>query len=128
MRPSHRITGGLGIPRSEPPIFLWPGTFANVRIEMEVEIVRETIRQHAIPRSTIAKLSGLWLTDLSAWLNGKRDIAPDRIARVQEAVTDILNVLAVFPYADLRDPDKVRKMIVAVNDAILQHGLFDEPA
>jgi hypothetical protein len=93
-----------------------------------VQSVRETIRQHAIPRSTVAKLSGLWLTDLSAWLNGKRDMPPDRIARVQEAVTDILNVLAVFPYADLRDPEKVRKMNVAVNDAILQHPLFDEPA
>jgi hypothetical protein len=94
----------------------------------QVEVIRETIRRHAIPRSTVAKLSGLWLTDLSAWLNGKRDLAPDRIARVQEAITDILNVLAVFPFADLRDPEKVRKMIVAVNDAILQHGLFDEAA
>ena len=93
----------------------------------QVEIIRETIRQHAIPRSTIAKLSGLWLTDLSAWLNGKRDLPPDRITRVQETVGDILNVLAVFPYADLRDPEKVRKMIVAVNDALLQYRLFDEP-
>ncbi len=81
---------------------------------MEVEIVRETIRQYAIPRSTVAKLSGLWLTDLSAWLNGKRDIPADRVTRVQETVADIVNVIAIFPYADLRDPDKVRKMIVAV--------------
>ena len=93
-----------------------------------VQVVRETIRQHAIPRSTVAKLSGLWLTDLSAWLNGKRDLPPDRITRVQETVGDILNVLAVLPYADLRDPEKVRKMIVAVNDALLQYRLFDEPA
>src|SRR5882762_9578409 len=93
----------------------------------QVETIRETIRQHAIPRSTVAKLAGLWLTDLSAWLNGKRDIPADRITRVQETVSDIVNVLTVFPYADLRDPEKVRKMIVAVNDAILQHGLFDEP-
>src|SRR6266404_2842655 len=95
---------------------------------MEVEIVRETIRQYAIPRSTIAKLSGLWLTDLSAWFNGKRDTPADRVTRVQETVSDIVNVIMVFPYADLRDPEKVRKMIVAVNDAILQDGLFDEAA
>ncbi|SRR6266404_2486200 len=91
-----------------------------------VEIVREMIRQHAIPRSTVAKLSGLWLTDLSAWLNGKRDIPADRIARVQETVEDIVKVIMVLPFADLRDPEKVRKMIVVVNDALLQHGLFDD--
>ena len=94
----------------------------------QVETIRKAIRRHAIPRSTVAKLSGLWLTDLSAWLNGKRDIPADRVPRVQQTVDDIVKVITVLPFVDLRDPNKVQKMIVAVNDAEMQVSLFDQPA
>jgi hypothetical protein len=95
----------------------------------QVEVVREMIRQHGIPRSTVARLSGLWLTDLSAWLNGRQDLAADRVARVMETVADIAKVIESFPMkVDLRDPENVRKMIVMVNDAWLQMALFNEEA
>src|SRR6266849_8879750 len=78
-------------------IYRWR-SFAPMRKHMEqVEVVREMIRQHGIPRSTVARLSGLWLTDLSAWLNGRQDLAADRVARVMETVADIAKVIESFP-------------------------------
>jgi hypothetical protein len=101
----------------------------NKEGDMEVETIREMIRKHAIPRSTVAKLSGLWLTDLSAWLNGRQDLAADRVARVQQTVVDIVKLIEAMPMrVDLRDPANVAKLIVAVNDAQMQVEMFAQPA
>ena len=95
----------------------------------QVEVVREMIRQHGIPRSTVARLSGLWLTDLSAWLNGRQDLAADRVARVTETVVDIVKVIEAMPMRiDLRDPANVLKLIRAVNDGRMQISLFEDSA
>jgi hypothetical protein len=83
--------------------------------------VAKTIQQYAIPRSTVAKLCELWLTDVSAYLNGREDLTPEREQRVAQTVSDIVKVIEVMPCkVDLRDPENVRRLIVAVNDAEMQ--------
>jgi plasmid maintenance system antidote protein VapI len=90
------------------------------------EKVAETIRIYDIPRSTVAKLSGLWLTDLSAWLNGRQSLNAERVARIAQTVDNIVNVIRTLPMkVDLRDAENVRRLIMAVNDAALQMNLLD---
>ena len=86
--------------------------------------VRDTIQRHAIPRSTVSKLSGMWPTDLSAYLNGREDLTPERQQRVAQTVSDIVKVIETMPMkVDLRDPENVRRLIAAVNDAEMQLNL-----
>jgi len=82
-----RVPSGTNSRRKKPS-----ATLKESNME-QVEVVREMIRKHGIPRSTVARLSGLWLTDLSAWLNGRQDLAADRVARVMETVEDIAKVI-----------------------------------
>jgi DNA-directed RNA polymerase specialized sigma24 family protein len=94
---------------------------------MQHQQASEIIKQHHIPRSTVARLSGMYLSDLSGWLNGRTDLAQDKIERVTQTITDIAKVVQVMPMKiDLADCDNVRKLIVAVVDAELQISLFDE--
>ncbi len=89
----------------------------------------EIIKKHNIPRSTVARLSRMYLSDLSGWLNGRTDISQDKIERITQVIADIAKVIESFPMkVDLRDPENVRKMIVMVNDAWLQMALFNEDA
>src|SRR5260370_12296783 len=86
--------------------------------------IAKTIQKHAIPRSTVSKLSGMWPTDLSAYLNGREDLSPEREQRVAQIVSDIVKVIETMPMkVDLRDPENVRRLIVAVNDADIQFDL-----
>ncbi len=90
------------------------------------EQTAETIRIYDIPRSTVAKLSGLWLTDLSAWLNGRQTLNAERRARIAQTVSDIVRVIETMPCkVDLRDAENVRRLIMAVNDAAQQMNLLD---
>ncbi len=86
--------------------------------------IAKTIQKHAIPRSTVSKLSGMWPTDLSAYLNGRENLSPEREQRVAQIVSDIVKVIETMPMkVDLRDPENVRRLIVAVNDAEMQLDL-----
>lgn len=89
------------------------------------EEIAETIRIYDIPRSTVAKLSGLWLTDLSAWLNGRQTLNAERQTRIAQTVKDIKLVIETMPCkVDLRDVENVRRLIMAVNDAAQQMDLL----
>ena len=93
----------------------------------QLEKVKATIRKHAIPRATVANLSGLWPTTLSGWLNGRTKLRADRAARVEATVEDIVRVIETMPMGvDLRDSKNVLRLIQAVNDARLQMGLFKD--
>src|SRR6266851_5107531 len=95
---------------------------------MRDELVQK-IRTLGVPRSTVAKLAGLHLCDVTGYLNGRLDLNEQKRSRVAEVVADIAKVIESFPMkVDLRDPENVRKMIVMVNDARLQMALFNEDA
>ena len=86
--------------------------------------IAKTIQKYAIPRGTVSKLAGLWPTDLSAYLNGREDLTPEREQRVAQTVSDIVRVIETMPCkVDLRDPENVRRLIVAVTDAAMQLDL-----
>src|SRR6266480_830832 len=85
------------------------------------EQIAATIQEYAIPRGTVAKLAGLWPTDLSGCLNRGQSLNPEREQRVAQIVSDIVKVIEKMPCkVDLRDPENVRRLIVAVNDAEMQ--------
>lgn len=89
--------------------------------------VAAAIRKYDIPRGTVANLAGMWPTDFSAWLNGRQTVSPERLARIDEVVSDIVKVLKTAPFRpDLRDPREVLKMIQATNDREAQLVLFSE--
>jgi len=92
---------------------------------MREQIVK-TIRDYEIPRSTVASLSNIWPTDLTAWLNGRQSLNAERVARIAQTVDDIVNVIRTMPLkVDLRDGENVRRLIMAVNDAAQQMDLLD---
>lgn len=86
--------------------------------------ISDTLKKYDVPRNTVARLSGMHLSDLSGWLNGRQDLSQDKIERVTQVVSDIEKVVTVMPCKlDLRDPENVRRLIVAVNDAAMQLDL-----
>lgn len=96
---------------------------------MFYEQIAAVIHKYDIPRSTVAKLSGMWLTDLSAWLNRGQGLKPEREHRVAQTVSDIVRVIESLPMKiDLRDPQNVLACIRAVNDAEMQMELFEKAA
>lgn len=89
----------------------------------------EIIKQHNIPRSTVARLSKMRLPDLSGWLNGRTNLVQETIDRIVQVVADIAKVVQVKPMkVNLKDCANVAKLIVAVNDGEMQLSLFDQPA
>ena len=77
-----------------------------------------------VPWTTVAKLAGLHLPDLSAWLNGGHTISEAKAWRVAEIVMDLERALSLYQIKfNLRDPDNVRKLLDAVRDAEQQIDL-----
>ena len=97
---------------------------------MDHEELKKLIEKHAIPKATVARISDVWPTDLSAWLNGRQNLSTKKTDRIETAVDDIIRVIETMPMkVDLSDPKNVQRLITAVNDARLQLGLFkDEDA
>ena len=87
---------------------------------MQYQEAAEKIKRHDIPRSTVARLSGLYLSDLSGWLNGRTDLAQDKIERVSIVVEDISKLVegmaTVEIKVDLTDCDNVRRLVQRMND------------
>ena len=80
---------------------------------MLYEHIARTIQNYGIPRGTVARLARLWPTDLSAYLNGREDLAAEREERVAWIVSEIVRVIeATKPLKlDLRDPQYVQELI-----------------
>jgi hypothetical protein len=97
---------------------------------MDYKEAAETIKHFNIPRNVVARLSGMHLPDISAWLGGKIDISDEKRERVSQWVADVakmiqaMGALGIKP--DLGDIENVRRLIVAVNDAEAQLD-FDMP-
>src|SRR5258708_4846717 len=81
---------------------------------MHKDIIRETIARLAIPRGTVAKLSGLYLSDLSAWLNNRAELNPVKIERVAAVVEAIEEIVLSSPEIkfDWRDPDNAATLVL----------------
>jgi len=94
---------------------------------MLYEQIAATIQEYGIPRSTVAKLAGLWPTDLSGWLNRGQSLSPEREQRIAQAVSDIAKMVAAMRTlgikVDLRDPAYVLQLVQKVNDAEMQLDL-----
>ena len=80
---------------------------------MQKDIIRETIARLAIPRGTVAKLAGLYLSDLSAWLNNRAELNPVKIERVAAVVEAIQEIVLSSPDIkfDWRDPDNAATLL-----------------
>jgi hypothetical protein len=89
--------------------------------------IEATINTYKIPRSTVAKLSGLHLTTVSGWLNCRFEIDSSKIARIENTVKKIAQLvdLAAFP-VDLKNIPAVEKAIAVFDRAFKQENLdFD---
>lgn len=110
-----------------PPIFLDKRNPQHLEERMQYQQAAEIIKQHNIPRSTVARLSGLYLSDLSGWLNGRTDLSQDKIERVSIAVADIARMVEAMKTlsigVDLTDCENVRLLVQKINDAEMQMDL-----
>ena len=65
------------------------------------------------------------MTDLSAYLNRGEGLNPEKEQRVAQVVADIVKVIQTIPCKiDLCNPENVRRLTQAVNDAEAQMELF----
>lgn len=80
--------------------------------------IETQIRQYKMPRSTVAKLSGLHLTTLSGWLNGRFEIDESKIARIEQTVKRLATLvdLAAFPI-DLKNIPAIGNALAAFENA-----------
>jgi len=94
---------------------------------MDYKRAAETLKQYEIPRSVIARLAGLHLPDLSAWLGGKIDISEDKRERVSQWVADVAKMIQAMATlsikVDLGDVENVRQLVRRVNDSEMQLNL-----
>ena len=98
---------------------------------MDHKQAAETLKQYEIPRSVVARLAGLHLPDLSAWLGGKIDISEEKRERVSQWVADVAKMIQAMATlsikVDLSDVENVRHLVQKVNDAEVQMDLPIEP-
>ncbi len=94
---------------------------------MDHKQAAEIIKAFDIPRSTVARLARMHLSDVSSWLNGNLDFSQEKIERISQVVADIANVVQTLVAngikPDLRDVDNVKHLIGVANDTALQMDL-----
>src|SRR5437773_1372993 len=103
------------------------GNRMHVTELMDYKRAAETLKQYEIQRSVIARLAGLHLPDLSAWLGGKIDISEDKRERVSQWVADVAKMIQAMATlsikVDLGDVENVRQLVRRVNDSEMQLNL-----
>jgi len=118
-------------PRVKAATFFGPATFSNNEgRNMDYKQAAAILKELDIPRTTVARLANLHATEVSAWLGGKLTFSQEKIERISQVVVGIEKVVRTLPMkVDLRDPENVKRLIIAVNDAELQLNLFppDDP-
>lgn len=107
------------------------GNTSNMNATLNHKQAAAIIKKCNIPRSTIARIAGLHLSDLSSWLNGNLDFSQEKVERVSLAVADTAKMVEVMGRVgirpDLADIENVKRLIVAVNDAEAGLNLFCDP-
>jgi hypothetical protein len=82
---------------------------------MTKDQIRDAIRQHGIPRATVARLCGMYSPDLSGWLNNRIDLNPLKIERIKEVVAATVEIIEAGRESgiefNLRDPENVRRLL-----------------
>jgi len=113
------------------PIFLDQRSSQQLEEPMQYQQASEIIKNHDIPRSTVARLSGMYLSDLSGWLNGRTDLAQDKIERISIVVADVAKMIQAMATlsikVDLSDVENVRLLVQKINDAEMQMDLLSGP-
>jgi hypothetical protein len=86
--------------------------------------IKETIAKYSIPRSTVAKIAGIYLTDLSGWLHGRIELDPSKIDRIKTTVERIQTLADVSIFSvNLRDVESVKKSLTLLEG--ICHKEFD---
>lgn len=79
--------------------------------------VSEALKRIDCPRSTVARLAGVYLSDLSGWLNNRSDISQDKIERIAELTADIAEIVQGIKQSpipvpiDLSDCEGMKQLI-----------------
>jgi hypothetical protein len=80
--------------------------------------IRTKLKLLDIPRSTVAKLCGLHLPDVSAWLNDRAKMSETKVLRISDLVEKLEKAISLYRIKfDLRDPANVKKLLWAVEQA-----------
>lgn len=97
---------------------------------MQKDVIRDTIARLAIPRGTVAKLSGLYLSDLSAWLNNRAELNPVKVLRVAAVVEAIQEIVLASPDIkfDWRDPANAATLVTKMAQFKSETALQDAEA
>jgi hypothetical protein len=93
--------------------------------------VSDVLKSIDCPRSTVARLSHVHLSDLSGWLNNRSDISQDKIDRIVEVTADIATLVQGIKQMstwrvpiDLSDVEGMKQLIIDMHDARDQLPLF----
>jgi DNA-binding transcriptional regulator YdaS (Cro superfamily) len=74
--------------------------------------IKATLKKNDIPRGLVATLARVYPADLSAWLNGRREINATKIEQVRAAVEKIETLLELSPFGvNFKDVDSVKSAI-----------------
>lgn len=116
---------GMQAPKMKAAHFFGPETFSNNEgRNMDYKQAAAIVKELDIPRTTVARLANMHATEVSAWLGGKLTFSQEKIERISQVVADIEKVVRTLPMrVDFRDPENVKRLIVAVNDAEAQLNL-----
>lgn len=122
MRPKVRAAASVSLQQTAPQ------HLEKEKNNMSHKEIAEIIKTYAIPRSTVARIAGLHLSDFSGWLNGRADLSDDKIERITQVTNDISQVvehMAPIPI-DLRNIESIKELIRVKNDGEMQMRLFEE--
>lgn len=71
--------------------------------------IKATLKKNDIPRGLVATLARVYPADLSAWLNGRRELNATKAEQVRAAVEKIETLLALSPFGvNFKDVDSVK--------------------
>ena len=85
--------------------------------------IKATLKTNEIPRGLVATLARVYPADLSAWLNGRREINATKIEQVRAAVEKLETLLALSPFGiNFKDVDAVKSAIRFLEE---QFATFD---
>lgn len=91
---------------------------------MDHKKISEILKRIDCPRSTVARLSGVYLSDLSGWLNNRSDLSADKVERISVVVERLEKVVTTFGQlnpsvkVDLADCDNAARLVAHVDSKV----------
>jgi DNA-binding transcriptional regulator YdaS (Cro superfamily) len=71
--------------------------------------IKATLKKNDIPRGLVATLARVYPADLSAWLNGRRELNATKAEQVRAAVEKVETLLELSPFGvNFKDVDSVK--------------------